>query len=159
MCLSLLCYPPLGMYFKLTESSSMITGRCGTWCTIHLRNEPACVISLSYGSIKHFIIKLYSKQHVSLKGKDKKYNMSECCMFYPLYDQIPVQHSYPSSYSTMYSYNIMKPQPQYKNRSKGNQRSICPSCNLSSFFSGMILYNMMLFLNYSLHVKWYQWIF
>lgn len=53
----------------------------------------------------------------------------------------------------------MEPQPQYKNRSKGNQRSICPSCNLSSFFSGMILYNMMLFLNYSLHVKWYQWIF
>lgn len=39
----------------------------------------------------------------------------------------------------------MEPQPQYKNRSKGNQRSICPSCNLSSFFSGMILYNMMLF--------------
>lgn len=36
------------------ESSRMITGRCGTWCTKHLRNGPACVISLLYGSIKHF---------------------------------------------------------------------------------------------------------
>lgn len=43
---------------------------------------------------------------------------------------------------------LMEPQPQYKNRSKGNQRSICPSCNLSSFFNDMISYNMMLFLHY-----------
>lgn len=82
-------HPTLGMYVKLTEPSSVITGRCGTWCTIHLRNGPACVISLSYGSIKHFIIKHYSKQTVSLKGRAEKYNMSEC-MFYPLYHQTPI---------------------------------------------------------------------
>lgn len=87
------CYPTLGMYFKLRKSSSMITGRCGTWCTIHLRNGPACVISLSYGSIKHFFIKHYSKQTVSLKGGGEKYNMSDC-MFYPLYHQtLTVLHS------------------------------------------------------------------
>lgn len=49
----------------------------------------------------------------------------------------------------------MEPQPQYKNRSKGNQRSICPSCNLSSFVNDLNLYNMMLFINYiSHHVEW-----
>lgn len=136
MCLSLLCYPTLGMYFKLTESSSMITGRCGTWCTIHLRNGPACVIPLSYGSIKHFIIKHYSKQTVSLKGRGEKYNMSEC-MFYPLYHQIPIIALL--LFFIVYSvFLLMEPQPQYKNRSKGNQRSICPSCYLSSFFGDMI---------------------
>lgn len=81
---------------KLIESASMITGRCGKWCTKHLRNGPACVISLSYGSIKHFIIKHYSKQTVSLKGRGEKYNTSEC-MCYPLDHQIPITHSYCSS--------------------------------------------------------------
>lgn len=63
-------YPALGMYFKLIKSFTMITGRCGTRCMLHPRNGPACVISLSYGSIKHFIIKHYSKQSVSLKGRE-----------------------------------------------------------------------------------------
>lgn len=69
MCLSPTRYPALGMYFKLTESYNMTTGRWGTWCTTHLRNGPACVISLSYGSIKHLIVKHYSKQNCVTKGK------------------------------------------------------------------------------------------
>lgn len=127
MCLFSTGYPTLGMYFKLTESSSMTTGRCGTWCTEHLRNGPACVISLSYGSIKHFIIKHYSKQTVSLKGGGEKNNMSECCVLSPL---SPDSRIALLLFFIVYSvFLLMEPQPQYKNRSKGNQRSICPSSN------------------------------
>lgn len=42
------------------------------------------------------IIEHYSKQSVSLKGKGEKYNMSEC-LCYPLYHQIPFEHSHCSS--------------------------------------------------------------
>lgn len=42
------------------------------------------------------IIEHYSKQSVSLKGKGEKYNMSEC-VCYPLYHQIPFEHSHCSS--------------------------------------------------------------
>lgn len=119
----------------------MITGRCGTWCTIHLRNGPACVISISYGSIKHFIIKHYSKQTVSLKGEGEENKMSECS-FYPLYHHI-------STLAVLHRlrFTRMEPQPQYKNRSKGNQQSICPSWNVFFFFFFSITI-------FSHHVEW-----
>lgn len=103
----------------------MITGRCGTWCTIHLRNGPACVVSLSYGSIKHFIIKHYSKQTFSLKGKGEKYNMNGY-MLYPII--FPYSTPIIAIYSLLF---IMEPLPRYKNRSKGT--TVCSSCDLSSF--------------------------
>lgn len=123
------CYPFLGMYFKLRKSSRMITGRHGTWCTIHPRNGPACVISLSYGSIKHFIIKHYSKQTVSLKGE--KYNMSGC-MFHLII--FPYSTRIIAIYSLLL---IMEPLPQYKNRSKRTEPSVHPVTHL--LFSVMVI--------------------
>lgn len=133
----------------------MITGRCGTWCTIHLRNGPACVISISYGSIKHFIIKHYSKQTVSLKGEGEENKTSECS-FYPLYHHICTLAALHRLRCTR-----MEPQPQYKNRSKGNQQSICPSRNIFFFFVVFFFffnylnsYNMMFGINYIFPSCW-----
>lgn len=152
------CYPTLGMYFKGIKFL-MITGRCGTWCTVHLRNGPACVLSLSYGSIKHFIIKHYSKQSVSLKGEGEENKTGEC-MFYPLYHHV-------STLAVLrLRCTLMEPQPQYKNRSKGNQQSICPSWNafhhlllLFFLFNYLNSYNMMFGINYIFPIMLNGWTF
>lgn len=145
------CYPTLGMYFKRIKYFLMITGRCRTWCTIHRRNGPACVISISYGSIKHFIIKHYSKQTVSLKGEGEDNKMSECS-FYPLYHHIFIV-------CTVLKWNH---NPNTKIDLKEiNRVSVHPGTFSSSFFFFDYLnsYNMMVAISYIFPIMLDGWIF
>lgn len=100
---------------------------------------------------KAFHFKHYSKQTVPLKGEGEENKMNECS-FYPLYRHI-------STLAVLHrlSCTRMEPQPQYKNRSKGNQQSICPSRNVFFFFffwNYLNSYNMMFVINYIFPSCW-----